>query len=133
MWKLLLSALLLAGCATQPTHEQMVDRTRRASTLDLCYYAVAGDAAGKHYSGHELARRQSTCQAEMPLVMARIQHNRAAAAMQLEHMRAVNAANQANAQMQINAMRQPSNPAPVSPSFTCFTQMVGGMLQTICQ
>jgi hypothetical protein len=134
--KLIVLCGVLAGCATQQDPRVLEQQSLSMTTLDLCYYAVSGNNLERQASGRELTRRGSTCQAEMPIVWARLQNDQARRAAymqwQAEQQRANRQVWQQNMLMMQNARQQPA-PAPTRPPLTCTSQEVMGQVQTYCQ
>lgn len=126
MKKLLVALLPLAGCATVPSPQEAAAMAQRTTTVDLCYYAVAGSAWQRQASTNELARRQSTCQAEMPMVMARLQNDHARKAAFMQWQAQQQQANQAVWQQNMNTMFP-------NRQTTCTSQQIGTQIETVCK
>lgn len=114
----------LAGCATY-TPQQLQQAAAGAPSWQLCYTVISGrgDSDIQSAAIRELQRRGSNCQAEMPMVMAKLQadaqRNAAAAAMYQQMQRN----NQAYQQYMQSLFRQQ----------TCNTTFIGNTAQTTCR
>lgn len=137
MRKLIVLCGVLAGCASEPSYPEMLFALGQAPTVEVCYVAVAGRSPqARAAASEELGRRGSTCQAEMPLVMARLQNDQAKRAAfmqwQAQQQQANITTQQNNAKLFQGVAPQPT-PAPPQTAVVCSSQVVGGQLQTICQ
>jgi hypothetical protein len=101
---------------------------QRTSTLDLCYYAIAGNGWQRSASANELARRGSNCQAEMPVVNARLRNDQARRQAAAADQAAYQQQQQANTQALTDALRrqstgayQPAAPAPAATASAYWT------------
>lgn len=137
MKKLLCLLLPLAGCATEPTYQEIAGAMRQAPSFEVCYLAVAGKPNVRAVAADELRGRGSNCQDEMPLVMARLQNDQAKRAAAMAFFQAQQRANiatqQNNARLYQSAMPQPTTTPQNGAPVICSSQVVGGQLQTICQ
>jgi hypothetical protein len=133
----LLLVLAVAGCATEPTYQEVREAARRSPTLEVCYAAVASNKQMvRTAAAEELAARGSNCQQEMPLVLARMGNDQARRAAALQFMQGQQAATQRTWQQNMqtiqSAQQQPA-PPPGNQTRICSSQVVGGQLQTYCQ
>jgi hypothetical protein len=77
-----LSATLVSGCAALS-----IENAAQLSSYDLCYVLMSGkySAPSKAAASQELASRQNSCQAEAPVIAARIQGEAAQSAAALAY------------------------------------------------